>query len=236
MENQENFSKALTPNTIEVFDEVSKLDCIKELYLCGGTSIALQLNHRKSEDLDFELIAISKTRPNFNFADIINEINSKFPNTKKEILGNDHFLLYIGNNVKLSFYRPENPVPYIRKEGFKYNNIKTPTLQELLGMKLYVITKRCVYRDYYDIYALLKSGCNLAEGIDYACRFSRYQIHSKSILNSLLFVEQIQKDSIFDTLDPIYKLENKEMKTFFENNILEYKKEKDKKKRKGLRL
>ena len=46
----------LRGNTLQVFDQISRLDCIKDLYLCGGTGISLLLQHRQSEDLDFELL------------------------------------------------------------------------------------------------------------------------------------------------------------------------------------
>ena len=45
----------LRDNTLEVFERVSQLDCIKGLYLCGGTGISLLLQHRQSEDLDYAL-------------------------------------------------------------------------------------------------------------------------------------------------------------------------------------
>jgi hypothetical protein len=45
----------LTAATEEVFEQVSQLECIKGLFLCGGTGQSLQVNHRLSEDLDFEL-------------------------------------------------------------------------------------------------------------------------------------------------------------------------------------
>ncbi len=32
------------------------MEAIKNLYLCGGTAQSLQMKHRKSEDLDFELL------------------------------------------------------------------------------------------------------------------------------------------------------------------------------------
>ena len=44
------------------------------------------------------------------------------------------------------------------KIGWRYNNLKTPTLQELLGMKLFALCVRTVFRDYYDIYCLLEAG------------------------------------------------------------------------------
>lgn len=39
--------EGLTDKTFEVFDRVSKLECIKDLYLCGGTGISLQIQNRE---------------------------------------------------------------------------------------------------------------------------------------------------------------------------------------------
>jgi len=36
-----------------VFEQVSKLNCIKDFILIGGTALALQTGYRLSEDLDF---------------------------------------------------------------------------------------------------------------------------------------------------------------------------------------
>lgn len=44
---------ALAPHTNELFDKVTSLECIKPYFLVGGTALALQLNTRLSEDLDF---------------------------------------------------------------------------------------------------------------------------------------------------------------------------------------
>ncbi len=43
----------LAPKTSELFEAVSRLECIKPFVLVGGTALSLQLNHRQSEDLDF---------------------------------------------------------------------------------------------------------------------------------------------------------------------------------------
>ena len=47
----------LRENTLEVFDKVSQLDCIKDLYLCGGTgiSVLLQAGYSFEEGLDYAL-------------------------------------------------------------------------------------------------------------------------------------------------------------------------------------
>ena len=45
--------KGLAPHTRQVFEAVSKLDCIKPYLLVGGTALSLQIGTRQSEDLDF---------------------------------------------------------------------------------------------------------------------------------------------------------------------------------------
>lgn len=43
--------KGLTPNIEAIIDKVADLECIKPYILCGGTALAMQIDHRKSEDL-----------------------------------------------------------------------------------------------------------------------------------------------------------------------------------------
>lgn len=202
----------LTPATQEVFEQVSTLNCIKDLFLCGGTGQSLQMNHRLSEDLDFELIGLRKERQALDFGAIIDEIKSKFPDAREEILGEDHFIIFINNGkVKLSFYRPENPVKTM-KVGWQHNNLKIPTLQELLGMKLYAICVRTVFRDYYDIYCLLNSGCNLDEAVSYASYLSRHTIRSKTMFTRLLSPQLFRKDEDFQRMCPRYDVSSEQIR------------------------
>ena len=181
-----NIPKGLTEKTAEVFNAVSRLNCIKGLYLCGGTAQSIQMDHRLSEDLDFELIGITRERPQLDLARISDEISEKFPGARPEILGDEQLHMFINDGtVKLSFFKPENPVKYIH-EGYKHNNIVTPSLQDLLGMKLYTICVRTKTRDFYDIYCLLENGCNLTEGLSYASYLSRHTFKSKSIMTKLI--------------------------------------------------
>ncbi|MDY6372180.1 MAG: nucleotidyl transferase AbiEii/AbiGii toxin family protein [Bacteroidales bacterium] len=213
-----NWRQGLKAATIPVFEVVSELDFIKELYLCGGTAQALQMIHRKSEDLDFELLGISRQRPALDFSLIINQISSIYPACRKEILGKNHLQIFVDNNVKLSFFRPDNAVPTLKK-GFVYNNIVTPTLQELLGMKLFTITVRSTFRDYYDIYALLKEGYDLAQGVAYAGRFSRHTIHSKTVYSILLNDNYFSKPADFNLLEPKYDVTTSDIADYVKSCI-----------------
>ena len=204
----------LRDNTLEVFDKVSQLDCIKDLYLCGGTGISLLLQHRQSEDLDFEVLNYRGDIKHLDAAGISNEIVSVFPDCQREILGNQHIQFYIGDHVKLSFFAPQNRVPALHT-GFIYNNLKTVDAQDALGMKLFTITVRSLYRDYYDIYSLLQAGFSFEEGLDYALKFTRHQVHSKAILSALITPSLYPKPQDFDLMQPKYNVSPEQMADYF---------------------
>ena len=217
MENQD-WKLGLRQETIPVFEAVSQMEAVKSLYLCGGTAQSLQMKHRKSEDLDFELLGTRKERPMLDFSAISNEVTSVFTDCRKEFRSKNQLQIFVNGNVKLSFFRPQNPVPELGK-GFVYNNIVTPSLQELLGMKLFTITVRSAFRDYYDIYALLKEGYDLAKGVEYAGKFSRHTIHSKFIYSILLNENYFNKPDGFSLLEPKYDVSTAEIADFIRQYI-----------------
>jgi len=52
---------ALAAQTSEIFDQICSLECIKPYFLVGGTALALQIENRLSEDLDFmSWVSLSK--------------------------------------------------------------------------------------------------------------------------------------------------------------------------------
>lgn len=217
MENQE-WKLGLRQETIPVFEAVSQMEVVKGLYLCGGTAQSLQMKHRKSEDLDFELLGLRKERPMLDFSAISTEVTIIFPDCRKEFLGKNQMQIFVNGNVKLSFFRPENAVPELGK-GFVYNNIVTPSLQELLGMKLFTIAVRSAFRDYYDIYALLREGYDLAKGVEYAGKFSRHTIHSKFIYSILLNENYFSKPEGFSLLEPKYDVSTQDIANFIRQYI-----------------
>ena len=204
----------LRDNTLEVFDKVSKLGCIKDLYLCGGTGISLLLQHRQSEDLDFELLNYRGDIKQLDVAGINNELVTVFSDCRREILGPQHIQYYIGDHVKLSFFAPKNRVPTLHT-GFTYNNLKTVDAQDALGMKLFTITVRSLYRDYYDIYSLLQAGYSFEDGLAYALKFTRHQVHSKAILSALITHTLYPKPQDFDLLQPKYNVTPEQMAEYF---------------------
>jgi len=45
--------KGLTPNIEAIIEKVAAMETITPYILTGGTALAMQIGHRKSEDLDF---------------------------------------------------------------------------------------------------------------------------------------------------------------------------------------
>ncbi|MBO7428115.1 MAG: nucleotidyl transferase AbiEii/AbiGii toxin family protein [Paludibacteraceae bacterium] len=218
----------LTQNTLEVFERISKLDFVKDFHLCGGTGIALQLNHRYSEDLDFELLTVQGKRDDLkelNHGQIIEELKSEFGKVEENgcVKAGKHFECYVGNHVKLSFFKPDYKVPELNEVSI-LNNLKTVSLQDALGMKLYVVSQRDKFRDYYDIYSLLKEGYSLEKGIQYAIKFSRHDVSSRSIISKLLakeFFSATNKEGYFDfdDLKAKYKVDSSQICDFIEKKL-----------------
>jgi len=83
--------RGLTEAIEGIIESISELDCIKDYVLCGGTALAIQLGHRKSEDLDFMKWRTSKTdRLEVDWPAISKEIEANVgPIDNMDILGFD---------------------------------------------------------------------------------------------------------------------------------------------------
>lgn len=54
--------KGIAPHTEAIIEQVSRLECIEGWTLVGGTALAIQLDHRKSEDSGFHALAEAERR------------------------------------------------------------------------------------------------------------------------------------------------------------------------------
>lgn len=208
-------ANGLASNTKDVFEVISAFACLKHLYLCGGTAQSIIMNHRLSEGLDFESLTLSKNKGYFDAHLIISEVRSAFPKSKLEVLGENRFQMFVGSrdDVKLSFFRPEHSVKTMGV-GLMFNNIKTPTKQELLGMKVFTTSVRFAFRDYYDIYCLLKDGQSLKEAMSYASHLSYHRFRSKQMLLNLTSPYLFVEDKRFQLMNPKYEVSSEQIASY----------------------
>jgi len=97
--------QGLAPKTQEIFEAISRLDCLKEYILVGGTALSLQINKRLSEDLDFCKWSknLRKDKPTVDWHQIEKELSTIGKVEAKDILGFDHvnFVNCLSASVKL---------------------------------------------------------------------------------------------------------------------------------------
>lgn len=211
--------KGLAPYTQAIFEAVSNLECIKPYLLVAGTALSLQIGTRQSEDLDFMKWRTSKTE-NMEVAwfQIEKELASVGEIQHKDILDIDH-VEFLVSGVKLSFYAcpkyspVNNPVNYL-------NNIRLADVRSIGAMKMEVMLRRSNFRDYYDIFSILKSGVSINDLISLALSYSGHKLKSKNLLAMLTNSNRFTRDVGFDQLQPVYSVTAQEIEEFIKFSLL----------------
>jgi len=118
----------------------------KNFGLVGGTAIALYLGHRKS--VDFDLFSLKE----FDHLKIRKEI-LKFKKPFKVIVNEkEQYSIFI-NGVKITFLHYPFKIKFSR--NFE-NIINLPDLLTLSAMKAYTLGRRAKWKDYVDLYFIMK--------------------------------------------------------------------------------
>lgn len=119
---------------------------LQQFYLVGGTSLALQLGHRFSIDLD-----LFTTEP-FDKQALLEILFASFEEVSLESEGTSMLITSI-EQVKVDFVKMSYPVlfPTLEIEGVRLLDIK-----DIAPMKLKAIAQRGSKKDFYDMYFLLE--------------------------------------------------------------------------------
>jgi predicted nucleotidyltransferase component of viral defense system len=121
------------------------IGALRQFYLVGGTSLALQMGHRVSIDLDLF------TAEPFNLSELLECLNTNFDDVTLESEGASMLITNI-NQVKVDFVKMGYPIlfPPLETEGVRMLDIR-----DIAPMKLKAIAQRGSKKDFYDIYFLL---------------------------------------------------------------------------------
>lgn len=134
----------LSKEQVELLPMISQFK--REYYLVGGTAIALHIGHRES--IDFDLFKLSDLRKNDIYKKVIaSKFGYKFGYENYEQLN------LIINQVKFTFFSFPHKLPLNSEiKGI----IKTPDLLTLAAMKAFALGRRAKWKDYLDLYFILK--------------------------------------------------------------------------------
>lgn len=107
--------QGLTERTNRIFDAVSRLNCIKDYTLLGGTALSLQIEKRLSEDLDFckWSLHLKKDKPTVDWPVIERELKAVGNIDSRNILGLDQ-VNFVVSGVKISFIAKQENLILLR--------------------------------------------------------------------------------------------------------------------------
>lgn len=204
-------NEVLTPSQKIVF---AKLGTFKRIgVMAGGTALAFQLRHRRSYDFD---IFTSKDIP-LNLSWEIKKIFGKKIEVIRE--SENELTFFTAKKVKVTFfYYPFKPL---------YKIIKTPSIfifdwRDIAADKAYALGRRPIWRDYVDLFFIIKRGYGLEKIIQDAQRKFGGLFSEKLFLEQLIYLADLQDFKIVFLRE---SLQSPEIKKFFEKGVKKYKKE-----------
>lgn len=151
----------------------------KDYVLVGGTSIALQLGHRES--IDFDLFTI-KNKNQFKTIEELQKITRHQIIKIRELKNQSHFLI---NGVKVTFFN----FPYKIASAPLLDEIKSPDLLTLAAMKAFALGGRAKWKDYVDLFFVIKSGVELKDIISKAKLL--FNNDTSTVFTERIFLEQL---------------------------------------------
>jgi len=134
----------LSENQKKLLDFISFFK--KEYYLVGGTAIALHIGHRESVDFDL----FSKSNPRVkSIKNLLEKKNISF-SVLHEASDQIHLII---SDVKITFFN----YPFNIEHNISFEHyIKLPDLIHLAAMKAFALGGRAKWKDYIDLYFILK--------------------------------------------------------------------------------
>jgi len=201
-------NEVLTPAQKAVF---AKLLPFKQIgILAGGTALAFQLRHRRS--FDFDIFTRENISPDFTKE--IKEIFGKKIEIFKE--SETELTFYSLSKVKITFfhYPFKSLYPIIRT-----TSIPIFDWREIAADKAYTLGRRPIYRDYVDLFFIIKKGHKLKNIISDTEKKFNVLFSEKLFLGQITYFGDLQ-DFKIEFLGKEYT--PGEIKSFFEKVAKQY--------------
>lgn len=125
----------------------------REFYLVGGTAIAFYLGHRRS--VDFDMFKMGNLNHKKNL-ERIRATGFEYEVTRRVT----EQMNCIINNVKVTFF--QYPFEITAKQDVE-GVFRVPALLDLAAMKAYALGRRSKWKDYVDMYFLLKNHFDISQ-------------------------------------------------------------------------
>lgn len=175
-------TEALTSNTKRVFESLGDATLTKNVYLAGGTALALYYGHRFSVDLDW-------FGQEFKFTEEFRHKLSLAGKLKVVSQSEDTFHGQL-DDVEVSFFRYPYKLLFSKK---KYNqNLYLADEKDIACMKLDAIASRGSKKDFVDMYFLLHN-FSLETLIDLMPKKFEIEYNVSHLLKALTYFEDAER-------------------------------------------
>lgn len=196
--------------TYQLLQSLFLKEYLKDFALAGGTSLALQLGHRKSIDIDL-----------FSFEDVsMPEISLLLENDFADIQvrRTTHVFIFCTiNGIKTDVVKHNKAI--LLKPCITKNGIRMYSVEDIAAMKLNAICGRGSKKDFYDIYVLLQH-FSLKELLAFFDRKFNSD-NSWMALKSLQYFEDAEQNAVPDLLISFPEWEK--IKKFITKTVNDYK-------------
>jgi len=183
---------------------------LDKFYLAGGTAIALQIGHRQSIDFNLFTTAELKTRS------LENQIKRCGFNIEQIFRSNIDKFTALLNGVKVSFV--SFPFSISIKEELN-GKIKLPNLLTLAAMKAYTLGRRNKWKDYIDLYFILRDFFSLDLISHEANKIFGGAFNSRCFQEQLIWFKDIDYSEKVEFL-PGKEVSQEEVKNFLERVVV----------------
>jgi len=185
-----------------------KLKNFPQIYLAGGSALALQIGHRISEDFD---LFSEKEIP----SNLIQKIEKVFKDEKiKVVISHPEQLSLIIGKSKVEFIK--YPFPLIL-DVVEYEKVKIAQVCEIGAMKAYNLGRRASYKDYVDLFFIISEGhCSLLKIIKICKKKFKEKFDQRLFLEELVYLEDVKEEPINFLKKKVSK---KEIEKFFQKEI-----------------
>lgn len=185
----------------------------KGFVLAGGTALALHLAHRKSFDFDF--FSQSEIPKN-----LLEELSQKLKIENIAVDSRDELTFFVVGGIKVTFLYYPFPTYFDQIETEK--GLVLFPVKQIALQKAYTIGRRGEYRDYFDLYTILKTGQTTLDELISTAR----QVYG-SVFDEKLFLEQLVYLGDISNFEIISASEDpppspEEIKQYFEKLVKTY--------------
>ena len=180
-------------------------DFSRQYYLVGGTAIALHIGHRSS--IDFDLFTTSAT---LNIKALKDKIYKNGYGQYERLFEDTQQKHIIINGVKITFFCFPFAIP---TEVKIFKSIRIPSLLTLGAMKAFALGGRNKWKDYVDLYFILKKFHTIAEVESTAKKLFGKSFSGRLFRSQLSYFKDIDYSEQVDFL-PGFETPEDEIKDF----------------------